>query len=172
MYEPFTVFTRATRKKKNGKTVFVFYCMFRSEDGRRMTPVSTGQTSKPAARQWAREQMARGIAGRDMTLGAYVEAGHWWVWGECEYTKAKQAPGQNISHHYCDTRKSYLDHHVLPEFKDVKLSRITPAMIEKWQFSILDEGFNPGTVNRITGPAFLLTLTREGAQLKLNHRLL
>jgi uncharacterized protein YgiB involved in biofilm formation len=53
---PFSVYRRRTKKKGS----FVYYCRFRGEDGQYVSALSTGQTSRAAAENWADTKLKDG----------------------------------------------------------------------------------------------------------------
>ncbi|MBE3064946.1 MAG: hypothetical protein IMZ69_08000, partial [Spirochaetes bacterium] len=146
MHSPFTLHKR--RSKRFGA---VYYMQARDESGRRLSALSTGETSKAAAQTWAVEYLRRGGSRQNQTFAQYAEERHWWEWGACLYCQGKVARDQSISRNYADVRTSYLKNHVLPEIGDVKLCKISPDLLERWQMRLLSEGRNSATVNRVLG---------------------
>ena len=143
MHKPFNLYKRKTKKGH------IFYCQFYDDTGKRLTAKSTGQTSKAAAENWSIEQLKSGkvITQKTITFQQYAE--NWWLWDKCNYIKSKLLRGSRISKSYADTQRSYLVHHILPYFKDIKLIKITPAFIEKWLFQLKDTSLTPTTINHI-----------------------
>jgi len=144
-----SVFTLHKRHSK--RLGAVFYAQFRAEDGRRLSALSTGCTTKAAAQAWAAAYLRRGGSRQNMTFGTFAAERHWWEWASCLYCQAKLARGQSISRNYADVRTSYLKNHVLPEIGDMKLSKITADLLERWQMRLLAEGRNAATINRCLG---------------------
>lgn len=138
---------------RKGKGKAIYYCQFVGDNGARSTAISTGQTSKGAAERWAIDFLKKGgslpTVGR-MTFAQYADG--WWEWDRCPYIKGKLARGFNISRGYAVVRLSYLKRYVLPEFGLVKLTGITPRMIEAWVMRLKDAGnLAPATINRVLG---------------------
>ena len=53
---PYSLFKRPTAKANT----YIYYCRFRDENGDYMSPISTLQFSKAAARNWADERLKEG----------------------------------------------------------------------------------------------------------------
>jgi hypothetical protein len=49
-----------------------------------------------------------------------------------KYVSRKLARGHSMSRRYVDVRRGYLDKHLLPYFREVKLANINGRMIEEW----------------------------------------
>jgi hypothetical protein len=80
-----------------------------------------------------------------MTFGTY--AAKWWT-AECPYCEARIARGTPITIGYRKVRRSYLDNHILPRFKDVELARIATRMIESWVMALCKASeITPTTIN-------------------------
>ena len=116
-HKPYNLYKRATTKSNK----YIYYCQFYDESGKRSTAISTGQTSKAAAENWAIEQMNKGfiVKKRNVTLVQYAK--DWWIWGKCKYTKSKIARGHSISRSYVNSSRTNLTRHILPFFGDKKL---------------------------------------------------
>ncbi len=127
-HKPYNLYKRATTR--NNK--YIYYCQFYDESGNRMTAMSTGQTSKTAAEIWAIEQLKKGIitTNKNITFAQYAQ--DWWLWEKCKYVKGKRVRGSDISRDYVDSMRSYLQNHILLEFGNKKLQKITTKMIENW----------------------------------------
>ncbi len=109
---------------------------------------STGQTSKGAAINWLNEQVQKGniVAGNNLTFGKY--ASNWWIWDKCNYIKAKLLRGSRISRNYADAQRSYLEHHILPYFGNIKLTKIKTKDIETWLLNLKNNtSLSPTTIN-------------------------
>lgn len=109
---------------------------------------SSGETSKLAAEAWAIDQLNRGLITTNERLLFAEFAKSWWVWGECKYLEGKLARGKSISRSYADAQRSYLVHHILPAFKDRRLTSIQTADIEEWLLQLRkDSSLSPTTIN-------------------------
>lgn len=118
------------REGKKGKGAY--YVRFRDEYGRRMSAISSGKTTKPEAEKWAYEQIQNGTALQhgDMPFGQFAQ--DFWLWDKCDYVIRRSDQGR-IARKSADTHRSYLQNHILPFFKDYKLSKINTVLIEsKW----------------------------------------
>ena len=98
------------------------------EYGRRTTKRSTGQTNKTLAERYCFKlgQGSELVPVKDTLFSAY--AADWWLWDRCEYIKGKLARSEPTKpaisqQHAFDMRKTLVNH-LLPAFKDRKLSEI------------------------------------------------
>jgi len=143
--QPFSLYKRPTTKKNK----FIYYVQFRGEDGEYMTGMSTGETSKAAAANWANEYLKDGYnpKTRNLTFKKYAE--NWWVWDKCNYVKYRLARGFSVSRRYVEESKRNLDRRLIPAFGDKRLNEIRPEHIRSWMLKLLnDSGLTPATINR------------------------
>ncbi len=145
MYKPYTIYKRQTKKKNH----YIYYSQFRDESGRRLTAVSTGQTSKGAAEVWSIEKLKRGIIPSKTYMTFEQYARDWYVWGKCAYTQRKLDRGIQISRNYLYNRRVSLDKHILPYFKDSKLTSIKTFHIEDWIKQLQKTELATGTINNL-----------------------
>jgi integrase len=144
------------RRRKTGRPIY--YVQFPGENGTRTTALSTGQTSKTAAENWAREFLRKGgslpTQGR-LTFAQYAEK--WWIYDECPYITGRIARGFHISRGYARVRRSYLERYLIPRFGKLRLTEITPAMIEEWLMGMMAEGrLTTATCNRTLGTLHIM----------------
>jgi integrase len=142
----YSIYARPAKKKNT----YRFYVRFRREDGCYMTGVSSGQSSRAAAANWADAELARGrivSAGkRGATFGVFAD-GFWNYEGD--YITRKLARGGHFSRSFADLRASQLKRLILPTFKDRLLRAITRSEIEAWQMKLYRDGsLEPATINR------------------------
>lgn len=150
------------RPRKKGKPIF--YVSFPGENGSRSTALSTGQTSKTAAENWAREFLAKGgslpMQGR-LTTGEYAEK--WWT-DECDYIAGRVARGHHISKGYARVRRSYLTRYLIPQFGNMRLTEMSAKMVEEWLMGMYKAGrLTPATCNRCLGT--LSVMMKEAVRL-------
>jgi integrase len=62
-------------------------------------------------------------------FGVFAE--NWFLWDECDYLKRKRARG-SYNRSYADQQRAHLKNHILPEFENTKLSKISVRKIESW----------------------------------------
>lgn len=143
--------------------------------GRRTPAKSTGLENKADAYAWCMDRHNRGVLGNppdDPTLREWVESRHWWDWARCEYVKGKllrsEAGKPAITRAYADRSKTKVDTHILPYLGTVRLSKLTPQILERWMFDLLATGLAPKTVNNIA--AVLRTMVREAWRLEMIER--
>jgi integrase len=144
---PYAIYKRATKKKKND---FRFYVRFRREDGRYLTGVSSGQSSRAAAANWADAELGKGRINtpgkRGVTFSILAES--FWNY-DGDYITRKLARGGHFSRSFAVLRASQLKRLILPTFKNRPLSAITRGEIEAWQMKLFRDGeIEPATINR------------------------
>ena len=161
MHRPYTMFKR---KMIHGA---IFYVMFRDYQGKRMTAVSSEQTSRAAAEAWALAQIEGGkvpaSSAGNITLKQF--SANFFVWGKCDYIKRRLAEGKSIGRTYAEGRRKYIETYILPTFGKMKLSEITRPAVEKWRMKLLDDGLAAGTVNSILTVLKLMLREARDAEL-------
>ncbi len=145
MYKPYTLFKRKTKKKNH----YVYYAQFRDEHGRRLTAISTGQSSRGAAENWCISRLRKGIVPSKTYMTFEQYARDWYVWGKCTYSQRKLDRGIRISKTYLYNRRVSLDKHILPYFKDSKLTSIKTYHIEDFIKHIQKTELATGTINNL-----------------------
>ena len=75
-----------------------------------------------------------------------VFAKDWFIWDKCSYLERKRSRGE-YSRNYAEKQLGYLLNHILPYFKDQKLSHLNVEEIEKWLIALKKE-MSPVTANR------------------------
>jgi integrase len=139
------------RKMKN--SVAVWYYRTYDEYGQRTTGRSTGQTNKTLARRYCNQLMRRGklVPIRDVSFNNYST--DWWLWERCSYIRSRLARSPSnkpaISRNYAREMHSILEQYLIPTFGRLRLSSITPRIIESWMFGLLDKGLSPKRINNI-----------------------
>lgn len=150
--KPFYVYER----KRPGKPS-VWYARFRAADGTIGSPLCTETSSRKAAEAWALERLLskettplRKLKGK--TFGEWAKP--WWLFDTCPYIREKVDGGFNISRAYAQVRRSYLVNHLIPEFRDVPLTALTPIMFRDFKGKLQAAGaLSPASINRILGTA-------------------
>jgi len=130
--EPFTLYSRKNKKGEN-----VWYYRITDDTGR-STGRSTFQTSKTAARTYVVNLIKDGkLPQKDPRFSDFAR--DWWIWDKCKYVRGKLARGVRISQSYVDIRRGYLETHILPYFKNKRISSIKPHHIEEWLMSLREK---------------------------------
>ena len=81
----------------------------------------------------------------------------WWHFDTCPYIREKIANGFSISRAYAESRRSYLDQNLIPEFGKRAITDLTPAMFRDFKMRLYEEGkLKPGTINKIIGTARIM----------------
>jgi integrase len=142
-----------TLYKRNVGKRSVWYYRTYDEFGQRTTGRSTGQTSKTLATNHCSKLLREGrlLPTSDLLFEEY--AADWWTWGKSEYLRgrlARSAEGKPaVSERYADQMAGMLNTHVLPAFRTLKLSAITPRAVEKWISDLREEGLGHKHVNDV-----------------------
>lgn len=137
----------------NGKYKPTLYCRYRDELGR-VHEESTGETSKVRAKLWARRNFKANRTGEDQTFGTYAEK--WWT-PECQYCEGRIARGASITMGYRRVRRYYLDKHILPQFKDTRLAKLSARMLEAWVMQLHKGKLSSTTVNQVLKTLKIMT---------------
>ncbi len=127
--KPFTTFPRKSKGKK--KTKPIYQVRFRDPaTGKRLSPITTNQTSQAAADRWALNYLASGKLNNRLSDSFENFAKGWFDYETCPYVQAKLRKNRKFSRNYADLCKSRLSNHILPFFKDMKLSDIRVPELE------------------------------------------
>jgi integrase len=129
----------------------IYYCRFRSESGEYLIAMSTGQTSRAAAENWANNELAKGkilTPGKRGAIFSTFADGFWNYDGE--YITRRLARGGHYSKSFAKIRAGQLEHWILPYFKDRPLGAIQRSEIEAWQMKLFcSRKIMPATINRV-----------------------
>lgn len=141
----------------------VYYARFRSEDGGLLPWQSTGQSSKTAARAWAAARLKRGEATtrQRFIFSRYAEG--WWT-EDHDYVQGRLARGHRLTATYLVVMRGHLENHLLPYFRDHKITQITPRQIEQWLMALRRGKLSPSTINHALRclKVMLKEATRQG----------
>ena len=148
-------------RKRPGRAS-IWYVRFRDEAGKIGSPFCTDETNRDKAEQWAIGRVLSrnlkpdlGAVPRGKTFEQWAEP--WWLFESCPYIREKLANGYNISPAYAIQRRSYLTHHLIPEFGKIPLVDLRPSMFRDYKMRVFNEGIlKPGTINRIIGTARIM----------------
>ena len=131
-------YTLYKRQVTQGKKT-IYYVQFRDPDtGKRLPGRSTGQTAKGAAENWCIEQLKRGVvkSHKDISFAKYAEP--WWIWETCPYIKKKLARGASFGRRTAEGHRANLSNYILPFFDAVRLSRISPFLVEEFMLHLTE----------------------------------
>jgi integrase len=148
------------KKPVRGKKVWYFYYYF-TDDGvnyTRSNRFSVGldvdleniQKSERQALRMAKhikfkkEQDRKNTQTKDL-FSIYTQ--NWFIWGKCPFILAEERRGRTLSRSNADNNRRILEKHILPSFKNLRLSEITPAHIENWLFKLQHKGLSGRTIN-------------------------
>ena len=138
-------------KKRLGKSgvKHIFYVQFRKPDGSYSSALSTGQTSRGAADEWAHNFLKKGNipTRRGFTFKDF--ASDWWIPGRSPHLKEKERTGHALSPRYIQESRRNLEKHLLPFFGPMKMTGINFTDIRKWMLDQYEiHSMNPATINR------------------------
>jgi len=134
--------------RNNSKGKPVFYVRFKQADGTYSTAKSTGQATRKSAREWAEDYLTRNggaIPGRNVGFKDYSEGffdfnGRW--------ATDKKSRGLRISERHCLERTDLLNKHLVPYFKNLKLTAIDRKVIKDFRNSLYVNGYSGSTINK------------------------
>ncbi len=95
-------------------------------------------------KKYSKEQERLNTQSKDLFIN-YTKK--WFVWGHCPYISSEERRGRKLSHSNADNNRRILEKHILPSFKDLKLSEITPAHIENWMFKLQKKELSGRSIN-------------------------
>jgi integrase len=137
--KPYTLF-------KRGK---VWYVQFRTIDGERVTPKSTGETAKARAESWAINYLQVGngqivqkenITFENFSKGFFDYSAPW--------ATDKRVRGLRIAPYHCLQREDLLKNHINPVIGKMKLTAIDRAVIKDFRNKMFKDGYSGNTINK------------------------
>jgi integrase len=140
-HPPYTFYRR---RLSNGQRVY--YYRFYDADGERTAGRSTGETNKALAHQVVVRLIQEGRLTHTREISFEEYAANWWG-DQCPYVQGLQMRGKTLTRKYIANQRAYLDNHVLPTFKTMKLSAIRPSHIERWLQALRQSGMSGSAVN-------------------------
>ena len=125
--EPYTIFPR---KLSSGKTVY--YYQYRDEFGRRSTAKSTGCTTLPQAKRFCQKLFNAGAFGdiSNTNFETFTKDFFEPTSDFCKWRKISK--GEAIKPNTLKRYKTSLTYQILPFFRNLKLTAITPDTIRQW----------------------------------------
>jgi len=159
MKQDYTLFTRTLPTGKK-----VVYYQYYDENGKRQKR-STGQRTKPAARNWLNKKIERGELKPTASILFGAWAATWWVWDKCAYIKSRRGA---VGRTHADIQRIYLTTHILPFFEKMRLAEIGPSDVERWVSKLLKDGKTASMVNHCLRT--LNVMMNEAERLELIHR--
>jgi integrase len=143
--KPFSLYKRPTKKGH------VWYAQFKLPDGTYGTAKSTGITTKGrgGAEAWAVDYLRSGqvVTRENVTLERFAKG---FFDHNGDYAKTKRMRGLQLSDRQLDNQAGYLENHLLPRLRNVKLSSLDYHTIATLQRKFLEDGLAGGTVNHIS----------------------
>lgn len=115
-----------------------WYCKFYYTDwtGQKRQKMKRGFKLQREAKEWEREFLEQFAKSPDITFAAL-------------YEKYKRFKENRVRATTLENQFNAIDNHILPYFKDMNISEITPADIIEWQNHILSKGFSASHTRQI-----------------------
>ena len=148
------------KKPIRGKKVWYFYYYYNNDGARYhkskrysvgmdVDLVNLEKSERQALRKakhikFDKEQERHNTLSKDLFIN-YTE--NWFIWGSCPFISAEERRGRKLSHSNADKNRWILEEKILPSFKNLKLSEITPAYIENWMFNMQSTGLAGRSIN-------------------------
>ena len=119
------------KQRKKPKKTIVYYYRTYDCDGNRTPGRSTGQQTITAAQTYVENLLKKNtlLTKGELTFGKFSE--NWFLWDKCSYVKNRRE-GSGIGRTYVEGQRSYLENHILPTFKDLRLSSISKDKVLRW----------------------------------------
>lgn len=130
----YTLFKREGTGRNNA---FYYYYSYYDENGKRIKR-STGLTNEKKARAYVNRLIAEGKfkeapkVSRNPTFREFAEENHFWEYDKCPIVRDALARKGKYSRDNCKANGDCMRKNIYPTFGNVKLSRITKAMINNW----------------------------------------
>jgi len=160
-------FTLYFRKVPSGKRVFYYYAY--DDEGERLGPWTTGETTKTAARNFCIRliKLGRLLPGaKEMpTFAEY--AADFWDWESSPYLKDRKKR-RKLTQAYADKNKKVAEHTLIPYFGKMRLDKITGEEIDKWLDCMIKEKYRNTTTNGYFGT--LQTMMKWAAKKRIIGR--
>lgn len=140
----------AEKKRQNKPFKYIYYVQFRDEDKNYTSALSTYQTSKGAAQEWAWNYIKKGKVPiyRGFTFSAYAK--NWWIIDKCNYVAEKELSGHGLSPMYIEGSRRNVEKWLIPYFGHIKLTKIRFKDIMEFKKHLnKNTNLSPGTINRI-----------------------
>ena len=163
MHNDFTLFKRMV---PSGQTVVYYYAY--DDEGRRLGPWTTGESSLTAGRNVCNHLNRQGklLPGPKgiPTFAEYAEG--FWEWETCPYLKDRKKR-KKLTKSYADKNKQVMKFQLVPYFGKMRLDKIGPDEIEGWFDHMSAEGYKNTTINGYFGT--LKTMMKWAAKKKYIH---
>src|SRR5215469_9932962 len=143
-------FTLYARKVPSGIRVFYYYTY--DEQGIRIGPFTTGQTTKTAARNYCcqliKEQRLLPSPKETPTFAEYSR--DFWDWETSPYLKDRKKR-RKLTQGYADKNKRVTEYTLLPYFGKMRLDKITGEVIDQWLDYMISQDYKNTTTNGYYG---------------------
>jgi hypothetical protein len=141
MHNDFTLFKR---KVPSGQAVVYYYAY--DNEGKRLGPWTTGETSLTAARNFCNRlnRVGKLLPGVKDTPTFAEFADGFWDWDKSQYVKDRKKR-YNLTKSYADKNARVTSYTLIPYFGKFKLDKITAEEVDMWFDYMLDEEYRHTT---------------------------
>jgi len=160
-------FTLYSRKVPSGKRVFYYYAY--NDEGERLGPWTTGETTKTAARNYCNRLIKLGRLLHDSKeIPTFAEyAADFWDWENSPYLKERKKR-RKLTQSYADKNKKIVNFTLVPYFGKMRLDKITSEEIDGWLDFMIKEKYSNATTNSYYGT--LQTMMKWAAKKEIIER--
>lgn len=137
---PYRIVKRKLKKKS------VYYARFFDSAGKLIKTLSTHETNRYRAEQWARNHLFTESASSVTVADLAVR--FWDINGT--YAQGRLVRGKSISRGHLEISEGYTKNHILPKWGKVAVADITVGAVDSWILELYRAGeFAPATINKI-----------------------
>jgi integrase len=160
-------FTLYSRKIPSGKRVFYYYAY--NDEGERLGPWTTGETTKTVARNYCNRLIKLNRLLHDSKeIPTFAEyAADFWDWENSPYLKERKKR-RKLTQSYADKNKKIVNFTLVPYFGKMRLDKITSEKIDKWLDFMIKEKYSNATTNSYYGT--LQTMMKWAAKKQIIER--
>jgi len=160
-------FTLYSRKVPSGKRVFYYYAY--DDEGNRLGPWTTGETTKTAARNYCNRliKLGRLLPGAKEIPTFAEYAADFWDWENSPYLKERKKR-RKLTQSYADKNKKIVSFTLVPYFGKMRLDKITSEEIDRWLDFMIKEKYSNATTNSYYGT--LQTMMKWAAKKQIIER--
>jgi len=160
-------FTLYSRKVPSGKRVFYYYAY--NDEGERLGPWTTGETTKTAVRNYCNRLIKLNRLLHDSKeMPTFAEyAADFWDWENSPYLKERKKR-RKLTQSYADKNKKIVNFTLVPYFGKMRLDKITSEEIDRWLDFMIKEKYSNATTNSYYGT--LQTMMKWAAKKEIIER--
>lgn len=134
------------RRLESGQ--IIYYIRFRLDDGSFGTAKSSGQRTKSAAEAWAINYLSSGQVVLKENINFSEFAKDFFAY-DSPFVKSQLRRGRSFGRRHAENQNAIVNNYLIPEYGDLKLSKIDDEMIEAFAEELVVLGKAPSTINKI-----------------------